>query len=386
MRDIVILSSADWDNPFWTNKQHMAVLFANHGWRVLYVDSLGLRQPTMKGRDLTRIGKRLLKAWPWPVRVRERIWRNSPLVLPFHRYDWARKINRVILALTLRWHLYLLGMKEPLLWTYNPLLSELCMALPHKGIVYHCVDDLGASPHINETTIRDGEKELSKQADICFTTSPELQERMSVLFSNCIYESNVCDYELFHSAVTETYPEPEALKAIPHPRLVFVGALSEYKVNFKLIDTVSQRLPNIHWVLIGSHGEGQPDTQALPNRPNLHVLGPKAYADLPSYMSHCDVAALPAPHNSYTKNMFPMKFFEYLAAGLPVIATRLSSLNQFEELYFQADTADEFCAVLKTVLSGARRNTEAIEQACRFHSWTARFERMEKALDTVFKK
>ena len=85
-RDVLILSTADWDNPSWTNKQHMAVQFAQHGWRVLYVDSLGLRRPVLKKKDFLRIGKRLINGLKEAHEVRSSIWRISPLVLPFQKH------------------------------------------------------------------------------------------------------------------------------------------------------------------------------------------------------------------------------------------------------------------------------------------------------------
>ncbi len=378
--DVVILSSADWDNPFWTNKQHMAVQFAEHGWHVLYVDSLGLRQPTLHKKDLFRMGRRLLKAFPWPRKVRPGIWRASPLVLPFHRYACVRKINEMILRLTLRWHMRVLGMKKPLLWTYNPLTASLCAALPHSGIVYHCVDDLGASPRIDAAAIRQGEAELAKVADICFTTSPALQEYMKPLFRNTIYEPNVCEYDLFRAASARDLPEPEEIRGIPHPRLLFVGALSEYKVDFALIEEVARRMPDVHWVIIGAEGEGQPGSRKLNNMSNLHMLGPKPYSTLPSFMRYADIAVLPAARNSYTEAMFPMKFFEYLAAGLQVVSVRLPALKDFEDLYFPVDDADSFCDAVHRVLHGERRDPARIDSACRHHCWSARFARMEDAL------
>ncbi len=59
---IVMFSTADWDNPFWTNKQHMALHLARRGYRVLYVESMGLRKPTINGSDLARIWRRLKRA------------------------------------------------------------------------------------------------------------------------------------------------------------------------------------------------------------------------------------------------------------------------------------------------------------------------------------
>ena len=57
-RDVVLLATADWDHPFWTNKQHVAVALASLGHRVLYVESVGLRPPRMEVQDLRRIWRR----------------------------------------------------------------------------------------------------------------------------------------------------------------------------------------------------------------------------------------------------------------------------------------------------------------------------------------
>ena len=104
-RDVLILSTADWDNPSWTNKQHMAVQFAQHGWRVLYVDSLGLRRPVLKKKDFLRIGKRLINGLKEAHEVRSSIWRISPLVLPFQKHAIIRRLNLWIRRWTLRWHM-----------------------------------------------------------------------------------------------------------------------------------------------------------------------------------------------------------------------------------------------------------------------------------------
>ena len=277
-----------------------------------------------------------------------------------------------------------LGMKKPLIWTYNPLTAQLCDELPHCGIVYHCVDDLGASPRVDTDSIRQGEAALAKVADICFTTSPALQERMKPLFNNTVYEPNVCEYDLFRAASARELPEPEEIRGIPHPRLLFIGALSEYKVNFALIEEVARRLPDVHWVIIGAQGEGQPGSRKLADMPNLHVLGPKPYSTLPAFMRYADVAVLPATLNAYTESMFPMKFFEYLAAGLQVVSTKLPALKEFEELYFPIENADSFCAAVELVLHGERRDPSLIDSACRRHCWAARFGRMEESLKKWF--
>lgn len=382
-RDILIFSTADWANPFWTNKQHMAVLFAKRGYRVLYIDSLGLRRPTMHRRDLGRIARRLGKAIPVARQVRPNLWCASPLALPLHDSPTARAINTRLLQATIKWHLARLKMRAPLIWTYNPVITELCAAIPNSGIVYHCVDDLGATPRIDTALIANGEKELGTMARLCFTTSALLRDRMRDLFPHVVYEPNVCDQAFFETARTKPAPPPE-LAAIPHPRILFVGALSEYKVDYALMETLARQHPDQHWVLIGPVGEGQPGSRKPPVLPNVHLLGPRAYGQLPYYMAHCDVAVLPIARNAYTDAMFPMKFFEFLAAGLPVVGSRIPALAEFEHLYFPGDSAEEFQKNLTAVLNGERRDNNTIDAACRHHSWEARFTRMEAALDEVY--
>jgi len=171
--DITLFSTADWDNPFWTNKQHMAMQFARHGYRVLYVDSLGLRQPTLAGCDLKRMFGRLRKAFPSPRRVWSTIWRASPLVIPLHRWAAVRRSNDALLKATLRWHMARLKFDNPLIWTYNPLLSCLISQLPHRGVIYHCVDDLRFAPGIDATAINEAKRKvlLSMEACLDFTAA-----------------------------------------------------------------------------------------------------------------------------------------------------------------------------------------------------------------------
>ncbi|HBT1963305.1 TPA: glycosyltransferase family 1 protein, partial [Klebsiella pneumoniae] len=140
--DIVVLSTADWDNPFWTNKQHVTVELARRGHRVLYIESLGLRQPSVNKKDITRIFRRVMKALKPPKKVKDNIWVWSPLSIPFNKYAIIRKLNKVLLSGMLRLWSITLGFKKPILWTYNPLTSNFLDLNRFKFKVYHCVDEI----------------------------------------------------------------------------------------------------------------------------------------------------------------------------------------------------------------------------------------------------
>src|SRR3990167_9929766 len=94
--DCILFATADWDAPYWTNKQHTACYLANLGLRVLYVESMGLRPPSINRKDIHRIWQRLKKGFKSPHAAQHNIWVFSPLIIPFkHHSPWIRKINQI---------------------------------------------------------------------------------------------------------------------------------------------------------------------------------------------------------------------------------------------------------------------------------------------------
>jgi glycosyltransferase involved in cell wall biosynthesis len=373
-----MISTADWDNPFWTNKQHMATRMAERGCRVLYVESVGLRRPSAGGRDLGRILRRLRKGLGGLREVRPNLWVYSPLVIPAHGSRLVRALNRMILVGSLRRFIRRLRFKRPIFWIYNPFAVELMDAFERGLLVYHCVDDLTASPGLPAQALAVAEQKLVRSADLVFTTNPQLQRTRSQWNpDHTYYLPNVVDYEHFSTARAEG-AIPEDLARIPFPRIGFVGALSDYKVNFELIAKVAELRTGWHWVLIGQIGEGQPSTTVdMLNRPNIHLLGPRSYAQLPDYLRGIDVAVMPMRQNPYTESMFPMKFFEYLAAGKPVVSVPLPALEEFKEAAVIAASAEEFVAGIEKALQGGSELVDKGAAFARTHTWERRLDRME---------
>lgn len=378
IKNIILFSTADWDNPFWTNKQHMAAHLASRGYRVLYVESLGLRRPSVGGRDFIRICRRLRKGLSGLRKVRTNLWVYSPLVIPAHGYWLVRALNKKILVGCLRRFIRRLGFQLPILWTYNPLVVDLMDDLDRSLLVYHCVDDLTASPGLPSDALAVAEQRLVRSADLVFTTNTYLQQTRSQWNpEHTHYFPNVVDYEHFSSARSKG-EIPEDITRIPAPRIGFVGALSDYKIDFELITKVAALRPDWHWVLIGQIGEGQPSTTVnILNKPNIHLLGARTYAQLPAYLRGIDVAVMPMRKNPYTESMFPMKFFEYLAAGTPVVSVPLPALEEFKEAVVIAASPEEFVSGIAIAL---QRGPELVDKGTVFaqtHTWEKRLDLME---------
>jgi len=383
--DCILFATADWDTPYWTNKQHMASHLARLGWRVLYVESVGLRTPQLSsGMDLGRIAKRLWRGLRGIRSVQPGIWVLSPLVLPFkHSHPLVRAFNQGLLAWAVRRFMRRHRFSRPLIWTYHPFVLELLERMK-KGsaattgpLVYHCVDDLSAIPGIDASAFNAEEQRLLNHADIVFTTSQALHERCSMHSAHVHYYPNVADMDHFAKAHAAG-PLPGDLQHIPEPRLGYVGALSDFKVDFQLLIEVAQARPDWQLVIIGEEREGQHSTllRQLGKLPNVHLLGYKTYAQLPSYLRGLHVGLLPTLVNEYTHGMFPMKYFEYLAAGLPVVSTPLAFTEQQDLDLIVAATSHEFVVASSTQLQRGKHSLARSRELVGENTWAFRIDRM----------
>lgn len=385
--NIVMLSTAEWDNPFWTNKQHTACSLAKAGHRIFYIESLGLRSPSAgHGRDWKRLIKRLLRAFLLPKKVRDNLWVWSPLVIPAASGKLSQNINKILLSLTLGFYRRLYRFRSAILWTYNPL--SLLYVKPNRfnALIYHCVDEISAQPGMNKKLIQTQEQKLCSMADHVFVTSSSLYSSRSRWTKHITYLPNVVDSDHFSKGRLVSSSIPFDFESIPEPRLIFVGALSSYKVDFDLIQKLAIICPNWSIVLIGLVGEGDPNTSInqLMGIKNIYLLGPRLYKDLPKLMHFSNVGLLPCVLNQYTRAMFPMKFFEYLAAGLPVVSTRLPSLEEFAEYIDFANTAEEFASIINQILSNSSHfDDRRVKKLVSKYSYRKRTETMIKIIEQI---
>jgi glycosyltransferase involved in cell wall biosynthesis len=220
---------------------------------------------------------------------------------------------------------------------------------------------------------------------VIFTTAPRLAESRRRYNPNTHYLPNVADFDHFSKARHADTRVPDDLARIPEPRLGFVGAISGYKVDFELLRHLALSHPAWSIVLIGEIGEGDPWTDAseLAGTPNLHLLGPRPYASLPAYMKGMQVGLLPSRLNDYTASMFPMKFFEYLAAGLQVVSVDLPALRSHADVAFLADSEAAYSAAIARALAGEGPSLDARLTCAAAHTYRTRTDEMLRVLAQI---
>jgi glycosyltransferase involved in cell wall biosynthesis len=355
MADIILLSTADWDHPLWTNKQHQAVSLAKSGHRVLYIDSLGIRGPRSGGADRRRILRRLGRCLRPLRQVRPGIWVLSPLVLPGRVSGYGGRFNRLSLNLALFCADVLLDLRTPLLWTFNPNSRAYLKLGRFHATIYHCVDRIQSQPGMPVAALERAERELCSKVNAVFTTAPKLQESLQALNAGTHCFGNVADAIHFGRAHSSDLQRPRDLPIRSGPCLMFVGAIDAYKLDLPMLEELIQRTSDWTYVFIGPVAEADPSTDVsrLAGFGNVHLLGHRSYDDLPNYLAHADVALLPLQLNEYTRHMFPMKFFEYLAAGCPVVATAIPSLEDQRDIaWLCPPTVEAFQAAIAAALAG----------------------------------
>lgn len=381
IKNCILFSTADWDAPYWTNKQHTTKHLSQRDIRVLYVESVGLRAPKLGSEiDLLRIWRRLLRGLRGVHQVEKNIWVISPLVIPFkHQWKLVRSINRWTLNRTINRFCKRQDFenKDTLIWTYHPYVLDYLDSSQYGSLVYHCVDDLSAIPGIDAEAFIAKEKDLLREANVVFTTSKKLYEKCSAINNNTHDFPNVVDWEHFSKAFTPR-SDPDDLKDIPHPRLGYVGVLSDYKVDFELLLNIAKEKPDWHIVLIGEEREGQNSliVQQLRERENVHFLGYKRYEELPDYMRGIDVGLLPTLINQYTDSMFPMKCFEYIAAGLPVVSTELKSIDSQKSTYLIKSSKDVFLSSIFEALQIKKHKIDVSKAMIGDNNWQLRLDKM----------
>ncbi len=374
----IICFSNDWDgDPL--SKKHIVLRLAQKN-RVLWVNSTGNRNPTASVRDLRRAWKKLRQYFRGCRPVSRNISVVSPLVIPFHGNRAARWVNRRLLRWSLRCACRKLGFQKPITWTFVPSSADVAGSLGERLVIYHCVDEFSKFTGTDETAILEMERGLMEKADMVVVSSSRLYETKHRYNPNTFLVTHGVDVAHFRHACLAALAAPADCAALQHPVIGFFGLIADW-VDLEVVRYLASSRPQWSLLLIG---EVQTDTSALRELSNVHLLGRRSYQSLPAYCKAFDVAILPFVVNELTVAANPLKLREYLAAGLPVVATPLPEVLKLNALVRMARTPAEFLNQIEALLAEGKRGPDpAVSVLMQRESWDQKVEELSGIITSL---
>jgi len=395
MTKIIVFAGAEYGAKTWTNRQQiMSRVSKQHS--VLYVE------------PRVWILRLVARHWKHPgylLRFAQRVvWYEKKSDRLFIKSQWnlipgSREIKAVagINHWLNRWNVLLtaklLGFRSPrVMWIYDTESAEYLSAFNQDKVIYDCVDDHAAQagPDRNPQRVEEEEAAIISAADLVTVTSKRLLELKGKHNQNVRLVLNAGDVELFAASLTpgdRRGQTPGVFPAANRPVLGSVGALDAYKIDFEMLYEVALGKADWEFRLIGApvvSGErGSEGLDKLAKLPNVKLLGAIDRKKVPKYVKDFDVCLIPYRNNRYNAASFPLKFWEFMATGKPVVVSGLPELKEFDNLIGYAESADELIKKIEVALARPTENSEARRKLAGEHSWEKRAEKLLELLNKL---
>jgi glycosyltransferase involved in cell wall biosynthesis len=225
------------------------------------------------------------------------------------------------------------------------------------------------------------EAETCRRAGLVVATARVLVTRAKALGARrVLYLPNACEPEPFEVPIAA----PPAAAGAPvaeiagarRPCAIYAGALEAW-FDAALVRDTARLLPRWSFVLVGPARARLREIEGLPN---VRLLGPRPYASLPALFAGADAGIVPFRLTPMTHAIHPIKVYEYLAAGLPVVSTPMQETAAMGAPLALAAGAEEFARALETALESGPAARLERQAYARRNSWDARYESLRAAL------
>lgn len=369
---LIVSIASSWDyDP--TSKHHIMKILSRHN-DVLWINYHGSRRPEINGRDLKGTCSALARVTRGIRQATSSVFQLTPLVLPGATNPLLQRLHQRMLVAQIRRGIRTVtgGREKPVqVWSFAPDVPYLVGAFDEECFIYYCVDEYTQFEGFDSERIAAAENEMIDRADIVVTTSEPLLKTKRARRHDAVLVRHGVDYDHFAAAWWSSLPRPADLAAIPRPIFGFFGLIQHW-VDCALLAKVACLRPLYSFVLIG---DCKVDVGELERLDNVFLLGRRPYEDLPAYCAAFDAGMMLFVHNAMTRNVNPVKMYEYLAAGLPIVSTPLPEAERYEGPIILADTAERFAQACDQALATQHsRDREAISRLVENETWASKVE------------
>jgi glycosyltransferase involved in cell wall biosynthesis len=376
-RDIICFSN-DWEGDPLSKKHIMQRLGKRN--RVLWVNSIGTRNPTASMHDFKRVLKKLRDFSQGSRQVDEGIHVFSPLVVPFHGSAAARWVNRKALRWSLRRACRKLGFNNPITWTFVPSSADVAGSLGELALVYHCVDEYSEFSGTDKNAILSMEQQLMEKSNCVIVSSDHLYKNKNRYNRNTFLVTHGVDVTHFRKACDPQTVIANEIKVLKPPVIGFFGLIADW-VDLELIRSLAKSRPEWSFALLG---KVVTSVKLFDGVPNVHLLGQKPYESLPSYAKAFDIAILPFVINELTLATNPLKLREYLAAGLPLVSSALPEAEKLKNFLHIGRSPEEFLGHIQRLIDSGHTGPQmSISEQMDCETWDEKVEQLSQIFTSV---
>jgi len=333
--DWICLSGDDYWNSNPHSRYHIAKQLSKRS-RVLWVNSIGSRFPTLKKKNGFRLIANKLKSYLIFFRKPEPgFYILSPVTIPLFKGSLVKKINENFLWYQIKLFIFLLGLKNPHFFISSPSFGILSTRIKNFFCIYYYSDLYISHREIKyKSDMEDLDKRLLGISSLVYCCSKKICEVVQKEYRNAKYLPHSVDREHF----TKSFIKPEELKNIKSPIIGYYGTLSDSN-DWEIIDYLSLQRPDYSFVFIGKKTM---DIPLLEQRENIFFLDRISYDQIPAYGSFFDVAIMFWILRDWILHSSPLKLLEYFALGKPVVSVDIPEVRKkFGDVVFISK--DKYC-------------------------------------------
>ncbi len=374
MQDLIFVSMENWDDVWRRNQFLCAGLSRRFPERkILFV---GL--PINVTNDIRRGRLPNVSQADRTVPRLPNITLTRPLKLLPDTLGWGRRLNEMLFRAHVRAAAKRLGMQSPILWLNPHSAVHMAGQMGESQVVYDITDDwttLTQSPALTRLTIAQ-DAALCRCADAVIVCSERLQEMKQSLTKRLYLIPNGVDADHYKSVLDGTGPLPAPADHWAKPVLGYTGTIHPDRVNVPLIEALAKRFPAGTVALVGPNMLTGEDKQRLEACGNVVLTGPVPYAEVPEIMRAFDVCITPHRVTPFTESLNPIKLWEYLAAGKPIVATPVAGFRDYPQFVRLASDPNSFAEAVEAALAEDPFLGEARRSEARRHSWNHRLDQV----------
>lgn len=380
-RDIIMFSFQPWDTEIGSNFKDMALELAKRN-RILFVNRALDRRSRLRDKKDPKVFARLASIQNGEgelVEISKNIWVHNPRTIvesinwvPMASvHDALNKINNKRLAVEIKKVSDRLAFKNILLINDNDFTRGFYLKemLGCKEYIFYIRDYMLAVDFFKKHGPR-LESGIMKKADIVVANSAYLAEYSRRFNKNSFDIGQGCDLKPF---LVNKLPIPSELQAIARPIIGYVGFISEVRLDEEVLLHIAKFAPQWQIVLVGPVDDFFSKSE-LNRLRNVHFLGRKDQAILPSFIYHFDVCINPQLFNEVTAGNYPRKVDEYLAMRKPVVASATKAMEMFAPYTFLCNTKEDYVNHISNILQQPEQFNSLEQQNARrafaiTHTW-----------------